>query len=34
MEGATGRVGDSEFTWASDYGHEVDSYYKTPSYWT
>jgi hypothetical protein len=24
----------SEFEWTPDYSRQVDSYYKTPSYWT
>jgi uncharacterized protein YrrD len=33
LEGAPSFARDSEFTWTRDYGREVDSYYKTPSYW-
>ena len=33
LEGAPSYARDSEFTWTRDYGREVDSYYKTPSYW-
>ena len=33
LEGAPSYASDSEFIWTSDYGREVDSYYKTPSYW-
>jgi hypothetical protein len=33
LEGAPSHARDSEFIWTRDYGREVDSYYKTPSYW-
>ena len=33
LEGAPSYASDPEFIWTSDYGREVDSYYKTPSYW-
>jgi len=33
LEGAPSYACDSDFTWTREYGREVDSYYKTPSYW-
>jgi uncharacterized protein YrrD len=33
LEGAPYYDRGSEFTWTRDYGREVDSYYKTTSYW-
>ena len=33
LEGAPNYDRDSEFKWTPDYGREVDSYYKVPSYW-
>jgi sporulation protein YlmC with PRC-barrel domain len=33
LEGAPSYDRDSEFEWTSEYGREVDSYYKAPSYW-
>jgi uncharacterized protein YrrD len=33
LEGAPSYDRGSDFTWTRDYGREVDSYYKTPSYW-
>ena len=33
LEGAPSYASDSDFTWTREYGREVDSYYKTPSYW-
>ena len=34
LEGAPNYDRGSEFEWTPDYGRKVDSYYKTPSYWT
>jgi PRC-barrel domain len=34
LEGAPYYDRGSEFEWTPDYGRKVDSYYKTPSYWT
>ena len=33
LESAPSYDRDSDFEWTSDYGREVDSYYKAPSYW-
>jgi len=33
LEGAPNYDRDSEFVWTPDYGRNVDSYYKAPSYW-
>jgi hypothetical protein len=34
LEGAPYYDRGSAFEWTPDYGRKVDSYYKTPSYWT
>ena len=33
LEAAPNYDRSSDFTWTSDYGRKVDSYYKAPSYW-
>jgi sporulation protein YlmC with PRC-barrel domain len=34
LEGAPNYDRGSDFTWTADYGRQVDSYYRAPSYWS